>query len=296
MKKIKANAYDVITAKVIAQLESAEAGQWQKGWVSAAGGLATSMSTGKAYRGINQLVLMWAGLPDRRWGTYKAWQDVGAQVPRGAAGTAVLFFSTFDKKDKAGLKTGETGAFAKISYVWNASQVENAPALPVVETPNLAQRNAAVDEFIANTGADIRHGQAGAFYKPTADWIGMPDRDLFVDTETSSATEGYYSTLLHELAHWTGHRSRLDRVFEGSKRFGGEAYAFEELVAELASVFACAEMGVEAEPRADHAQYLASWLKVLKSDNRAIVTAAKHAQAAVEHLQSLQEPEVSEAA
>jgi antirestriction protein ArdC len=112
----------------------------------------------------------------------------------------------------------------------------------------------------------------------------MPDRESFVDTECSSATENYYSTLFHELTHWTGAKHRLDRQF--GKRFGDNAYAFEELVAELGAAFNCATLGITSTPRADHAQYIENWLQVLKGDKRAIFHAASKAAQSVDYLQA----------
>ena len=115
----------------------------------------------------------------------------------------------------------------------------------------------------------------------------MPERAAFINTKTSTPTEGYYSTLLHELTHWSGAADRCARDFSG--KFGDEAYAFEELVAELGAAFMCAELQIEPEPRIDHAQYVASWLRTLKGDARAILTASSKAQAAADYLAGLQD-------
>ena len=140
-----------------------------------------------------------------------------------------------------------------------------------------------VEDFIATTGADIRHGGDQAYFHRKDDFIQMPDRTSFVGTETSTPLEAYYAVLLHELAHWTGASSRLNRTF--GERFGDQAYAAEELVAELGSAFMSAELNITPVPRADHAQYLAHWLKLLRSDNRAIFVAAAKASEAVRYLQ-----------
>ena len=114
---------------------------------------------------------------------------------------------------------------------------------------------------------------ARAFYSPAADYIQIPMREVFTATPTSTSTECYYSTLLHELAHWTGNKSRLDRL-SMKNGFGSEGYAMEELVAELASAFQCALLDISPSPREDHAKYLNNWLKVLKDDPKAIFKAA----------------------
>src|SRR5690606_32215090 len=123
--------------------------------------------------------------------------------------------------------------------------------------------------------ARIENGGSRACYLPSLDVIRMPERMSFSGTATSSATEAYYSTLFHELTHWTASSHRCDRDLSGA--FGSEAYAIEELVAELGAAFLCADVGISSAPRADHAAYIGSWLKCLKSDNRAIFKAAAQA-------------------
>ncbi len=114
----------------------------------------------------------------------------------------------------------------------------------------------------------------------------MPEREAFTGTDTSTPAEGYYGTLLHELTHWTGHEKRCDRDLRN--RFGSEAYAAEELIAELGAAFLCADVGVTPQPRLDHAQYVQSWLRVLKNDKRAIFTASSKAAQAADYLGGLQ--------
>lgn len=279
----KFNAYDSVTATIL-DLMSTHGSNWIKPWGVNGGGLQVSAETGKAYTGINQLLLMSSQYADNRWGTYKAWKRMGAQVNKGEKGTQIIFFKPLSITDR---DTGEEKniPMARVYTVFNASQVEGVAPL---EKPQdgTGERIKAVEAFVSATGADIRHGHSGAFYKPTADWVGMPNLESFLDTDASTATENYYSTLLHELSHWTGHRSRLDRKLDQS-RFGDSAYAFEELVAELGAAFACAALGITNEPRPDHAQYLASWVRVLKKDNKAIVKAAKLAQQAFEYIEGL---------
>ncbi len=147
------------------------------------------------------------------------------------------------------------------------------------------QRNERAERFMTSTDAMIRHGGDRAFYSPAGDHIQLPDRERFTGTDTSTAEEAYYATGLHELTHWSGAPVRLDR--DKAKRFGDGAYAFEELVAELGAAFLSADLEVSNEPRADHAQYLAHWLDILKGDKRAIFTAASLAQKAATYLHEL---------
>ena len=145
---------------------------------------------------------------------------------------------------------------------------------------DVAQRIDHAERFFAATGADIRHGGNSAHYSGGTDHVQMPAFEAFC------SPEAYYATLAHELTHWTKHKSRLDRDF-GRKTWGDEGYAREELVAELGAAFLAADLGLAIEPRPDHASYIASWIKVLQDDTRAIVQAAAHAERAVAYLHQL---------
>jgi antirestriction protein ArdC len=145
---------------------------------------------------------------------------------------------------------------------------------------NTAERLEAVERFVQNTKAIIQHGGASAFFSPSKDLIQMPPYAQF------SSREGYYATLVHELTHWSGAESRLNRDMRG--RFKTAAYAAEELIAELGAAFLCADLGITPDIREDHAAYLQSWLTVLKDDKKAIFTAAAHAQRAADYLHGLQ--------
>ncbi len=168
--------------------------------------------------------------------------------------------------------------------VFNVEQVDGLPAhfygKPAERLEPLA-RDARADAFVAATGASICHGGSQACYVPRTDLIHMPCIDAFRDGES------YYATLAHELTHWTRHEKRLDRDF-GRKRFGDAGYATEELVAELGAAFLCCDLDLTPETRPDHAAYIASWIKVLKDDKRAIFSAASHAGRAADFLHRLQ--------
>jgi antirestriction protein ArdC len=153
---------------------------------------------------------------------------------------------------------------------------------PITVIPPIEQAEA----FVAATGASILHGGGRAYYRPSTDSIHLPPREAFIGTPTSTPAESYFATLCHELCHWTSRENRCNRQL--GKRFGDQAYAMEELVAELGAAFLCADLGVTGEPRADHAQYLASWLAVLKADKKAIFTAASKASEAAAFLAALQ--------
>jgi antirestriction protein ArdC len=170
--------------------------------------------------------------------------------------------------------------------VFNANQVDGFK-IPEIETSQTTTQLDNVEVFIKKTGARILYRDSFARYQPITDLITMPDKDSFVGTETSTAIETYYGTILHELAHWTGHNTRLDRIIS-STRFGSESYAIEELIAELTAAYLCVELGVSSSPRQDHVNYIASWLKVLKKDNKAIFYAARQAAVAAEYLKAQQ--------
>ena len=146
----------------------------------------------------------------------------------------------------------------------------------------LFERIASVDHAIAATGARIEYGGSRACYNRLTDCISIPDERAFFGTETSTAQEAFYSTILHELAHHSGAESRLNR--EKGKRFADRAYAFEELIAELSAAFLCAELGITNDPRPDHAQYMAQYLTILKNDKKAIFAAAAAASAATDFI------------
>jgi len=170
--------------------------------------------------------------------------------------------------------------------VFNCEQIDGLPeryipAMPLEPEASSARIDRA-DAFVTATGATIVHKGERACYIPSADRIEMPRHSLFRDTETSTAAEGYYATLLHELVHWSSPTQRCDR--ELGKRFGDEAYAREELVAEIGAAFLCADLGIAIEPRPDHAAYIHAWLKILKSDKRAVFSAAALAQKAADWL------------
>lgn len=274
------NIYETITSQIIKTIQDG-AGSFKMPWHQKVGsGIPTNAITGKMYQGGN-IMALWAsgmskGYDSSQWATYKQWATIGAQVRGGEKATAGIYFSTFEKEDSAGNKTRM--GFGKAFFLFNAEQVEGFAPQESAPLVDLTQRIANADTIIAATNVIINHGGTRAFFRPSANEIHMPNRDVFIGTATSTPTESYYSTLLHELTHATGHESRLNRI--KGKRFGDDAYAFEELIAEIGAAFACARLGITNAPRVDHAQYIAHWLDVLKSDSRAIVTAASEAQKA----------------
>lgn len=283
-----------ITGKLIAAIES-DPGKPAMPWRRASGPLfmPTNAFTGHAYNGIN-IVSLWVAaecslFTTPVWATYRQWAELGAQVRKGEKSSLVVFYKEYESEPDPG-NADDDGKrrVARASNVFNAAQVDGytLPDAPIPLGP--IERLEAVDRFITATGARIEHGGDSAFYRPSTDHIQMPDEGLFCGTETMTRSEGYYATVTHELTHWSGARHRLDR--DMGKRFGDAAYAAEELVAEIASAFLCSELGITQDTRADHAQYLARWLTLMKSDSRAIFTAAARASEAVAYLKRLQPP------
>ena len=254
--------------------------EWAKPWASL--GAPKNAETGKAYRGSNSfwlaLTALNKGYDAPIWATFKQWKELGATVKKGSKSTPIFFFSSVEREDK---ETGEKKRFGFWKYysVFNAAQVDGFEATKPSDAPEWSPTQAA-EAFVANTEADIRSGGDRAYYHPTFDYIGMPPRESF-----DNAT-GYYSTLLHELTHWTGHKSRCDRDLTGG--FGGEKYAKEELIAECGSALLCMSLGIEKQPTPQHAKYLNSWMRAIKDDHKVIFTAMSKAQKAIDHLEGLQ--------
>ncbi len=288
----KPDVYSKVTNKIIADLERGNL-TWIKPWQSGHGLVGRPLrAAGKPYRGIN-ILMLWAsaieaGFHSPFWMTYRQAAEFGGQVRKGQKGSLVVYADTFTRceKDEAGEDVETTVPFMKGYTVFNAEQVEN---LPGHFYPNLAPVKVArmeeAERFFAATSASIHHGGDKAYYSPSRDIVQMPQLERFRDSES------YYATLAHEMTHWTSHKSRLDREL-GGKRFGDAGYAMEELVAEIGAAFLCADLGITPETREDHAAYVASWLKVLKDDKRAIFTAASHAQKAADYLHGYQNQEI----
>jgi antirestriction protein ArdC len=284
----KSNVHATITRKIVAMIE-AGVGTYKTPWHTAGvAAFPTNAATHREYRGIN-VVALWAeaaarGYASGLWASYLQWKGLGAQVRKGERGALIVFYKraeltpTDTPNDDA---QTELQFFARASYVFNAVQVDGYEP-PPIEMRSGVERVQEADAFVEAVGAHIRHGFSMACYRRKADHIEMPHPDSFVGSNTSSPTESYYATLLHELTHWSGAPHRLNRDF--GKRFGEEAYAIEELTAELGAAFLCSALGIVSEPRPDHASYVASWLAVLKRDSRAIFSAARKAQEAFEHL------------
>ncbi len=263
--------YETITNKIIAQIESGKL-PWLKPWESKGAGKAATKSflpfngsTGRNYNGLNLLLLGCTNYESNAWYSFKQCAELGGNVRKGEKSTMVIFWQFSKVKDKV---TGEETEipFMKHYSVFNFEQCDNLPEPKhIAGTP--VNYNS-IDELVKELGVKLGHGGDRAFYSPALDAIQMP-------LHTAFASETLYNaTLCHELTHATGHATRCNRDFKG--RFGNEAYAFEELVAELGSAFLSAQLDIE--PVLQHnSAYIQSWLKVLKNDKKVIVTASSQA-------------------
>ena len=289
----KKDVYARVTERIIADLEQGVR-PWMKPWHAehAAGRITRPLRhNGMPYRGVNTL-LLWGeavlkGYIAPIWMTFKQAQEFGAHVRKGEHGSLVVFANTLTRTETndEGLDVEREIPFMKGYTVFNVEQIEGLPATYYAQPENtlpLAERIEHADRFLNATGATIRHGGNMAYYAPGPDVIQMPPFEAFRDKES------YYAVVLHEATHWTKHESRLDRDL-GRQKFGDAGYAREELVAELGAAFLCSEIGITPEIREDHANYIASWLNVLKEDKRAIFSAAAHAQRAADFLNGLQQ-------
>jgi len=253
-----------ITAKIVAKIES-NPGSWSRPWQFLVEAGTQRNVAGRPYSGINVLILAMEGRSSPVWGTFKAWQGVGACVRKGEKGTRVTIFKPTIRKDAT---TGEEkeSVFLTTFCVFNAEQVDGYVEAEPVAAPTPAERNARCDALIAATGAKVSHGGNKACYIPSIDAVQMPPAEAYKSVET------YYSTMFHELTHWTGAKNRLDRNQSG--RFGSKNYAEEEIVAELGAAFLSCSTGVVEEPTQDNAAYMASWLASMKADPTYVFKAA----------------------
>ncbi len=252
------------------------------------GGRPSNPVTGRTYSGINVSIL-WSegirkGYDSDRWVTLRQANSLGGRVKKGQRGTTVVFYKklqVYRRQSGSDEIDAEEMDVIKMMRTYTVFNIEQCVGLPsgVVSAPAPAQWTelSSVCDFVEATGAEIVHGDDTACYVPKKDRIRMPAKAAFSDRA------GYYPTLFHEMIHWTGHSSRLDRPgIRQSTSVGSTEYAFEELVAEIGSAYLCADFGIQGELR--HESYVASWIEVLDSDPKAIFTAAAQAEQAVSFL------------
>lgn len=274
-----------VAARIVEQLEQGTA-PWQKPWQPGELRLPYNPTTGKEYKGMNSMWLSMQGHSDPRWMTYNQASADGGQVKKGSKGTHIVYWK-FSEERKATDEQGrpildpETGKQKTINVqlerprsfmavVFNASQIDGLPPLEARPTMPEPERHARAEAIMANSGANIQHVPGDrAYYRPSTDSITLPERNQF------PTADAYYATALHEVGHWTGHPSRLDRDL--SHPFGSEGYAREELRAEIASLMLGERLDLGHDP-GQHAAYVGSWIKALKEDPKEIFRAAADAE------------------
>jgi antirestriction protein ArdC len=288
-KTERQDLYTRITAQIVEQLEKGVR-PWAKPWNAehAAGPITRPLRHNRQpYSGIN-VISLWASALVQNfsapiWMTFRQALELGAHVRKGEKGSLVVYADSItrtERDDKTGEDVAREIPFLKNYVVFNISQIDGLPEIyyaKAAPTLDPVKRSARAEKFFAATGVDIRHGGLSAFYSFTNDYIQMPAFESFRDADS------YYSTLAHEMTHYADAKTRPDRD-SNAHRFGSNSYAVDELIAELGAAFLCADIGLALEPREESAAYLASWLEVLKSDGKAIFTAAAHAQRAADFI------------
>ena len=294
----RANLYDEVTARIIAELEAGRV-PWVQPWGRVGGtgpSLPRNALTARCYSGVNVLILWGAvieqGWPSQSWLTFRQAIEAGGAVRKGERGTTVVYADRFvPEAEKArAVETGgdaKTIPFLKRFTVFNVAQCEGLRPDLAADPAPLPEREIVpvAESVIAASGVDFRIGGNCAFYSPGEDFVQVPPQPAFFEQIN------YYRTCLHELTHATGHSGRLDRKLVTA--FGTKDYAREELVAEMGSAFLCAALGIV--PTVRHADYLASWLDVLREDSRAIFRAASAASKAADWLLARHRQHLAEA-
>lgn len=254
----------------------------------------TNLSSHKPYRGINRIALMVAQIKtdyqSGYWLTFKQALDLGGCVRKGEKGRKIVYYSPIPEE-----KQKPDGPTFVIRYasVFNIAQIEGV-AIPLEPTkPQTFDRYERARAYCANIPVPVIHGTDGAFYCPSRDEVHMPAETDFHDTDSATASQHYLSVLLHEFAHSTGHKTRLDRF---SKERTVESVAYEELIAEAASALLSLELGIETTLIEDHAKYLASWQSAIKEDPFVLVRAMSAAEKAIDILNAYQEADFEVAA
>ena len=281
--------YENICKRIVELLDAGTV-PWNQPWATGNISLEQmNVESQKNYRGINTFILALAGYEDNRWGTYKQIQKLGGNVISGATSQFVCKFKMIPQTVAAEEETEDSDKDVRfrgmIRYfrVFNVEQTTGLelddpikPAKPSSFDP-VAEAESIVDGFKGKPG--ISHDGGGrAFYKVNEDSIHMPPRAAFDNSN------GYYSTLFHELGHATGHKSRLNRHDPKGTRFGSHSYGREELIAEFTSAFLCASANIDSVLAEDQASYIANWKNAIKADTRAVVVAAGQAQKAADHI------------
>ena len=303
-----------IVDKVLSQIDK-HGKNWLKPWASL--GMPKNLLA-RNYRGIN-VIALWIAKEESKftsdfWGTFKQVSSLGGKVNKGAKGTQVIYMQpALFRNARKGEKPDTVDGSVKVQYnlmrsyyVFNLNQTTGLEHLNDHKAEG-SETLPEIEQYVKNTGAEIKYSSEAIFLKnscyyiPSKDFIGMVSKEQFNSNSSSSATANFYATLLHELTHWTGHKSRLDRdekykskYFEDFK--SNEKYAFEELVAEIGSSIQCCMLGISMEPTKHAIQYLNIWKDRIKTKPETIFKASAMAQAGVNYILDLQKEKSKRAA
>ena len=298
--KIKKDLYQDFTDQVIKQMEDNNM-NWSKPFTTTILNGHHNVISKKPYQGMNcfsiGLSVHKNGFKSNEWATFNQWKNLGAKIKKGSKGTEILYWNIKEYEDKTNKDEKVKIPFLKYFVVFNADQVDGYETKEKgLKDFNLKEidnwkTHFKTDTFVENTKADINTANK-AFYSPNGDFIGMPPKEDFKGDKENTKEQYYYSTLLHELTHWSGHSSRCNRDLKN--RFGSKAYAMEELVAEIGSAFLCSHLGVTKAPTPNHGRYLNNWLEVLKQDKKAIFKAFSLSKVSSEYLLELDQTETKE--
>lgn len=275
----KFNIYEEITNRIISQLENGEI-PWHKPWSGIANGAYNRVSK-KPYSLLNQMLLM----HDGEYATYKQWSDLGGKVKKGEKSEIVVFWKILQVDEVVDGKTVKKSIpLLKYINVFHVSQVDGVEpkTTKLIEHEPIDEAEKIKSDYVTRENIKIKEIVSDrAFYSPMKDFIQVPCKEQYKD-----AME-FYSTLFHEMIHSTGHKDRLGRLDCNVKftSFGSEDYSKEELIAEIGSAFLMNHIGIET-PKTfkNSAAYIQSWLKVLKNDNRFIVSASSKAEKAMKYI------------
>ncbi|MBU1864436.1 MAG: DUF1738 domain-containing protein [Candidatus Omnitrophica bacterium] len=280
---MKQSVYEIITAKIITSLEKGLI-PWRMPWTCPGSGIPVNYITKRKYSGINKLLLYIEmfdkGYERNEWLTFKQCKSLDVSIKKGERCSLVCYYSykSITKENQNGEAETKAVPFFRYYRIFNVGQT--TLELSSAEETSVFHTKARAEEIIRNMPMrpEVKRGRS-ASYVCTEDVVRMPRKELFISEEE------YYSTFFHELAHATGHTTRLNRFSNNSTTlFGGEQYSFEELIAELGSCFLCAESGFAQKTLENSSAYIKGWLKTFKSDNRFIIRAANKAQKAVDYI------------
>lgn len=276
------NIYKIVTDQIIKQLEHVDPTDFKKPWFCI--GHSPVNLRGTAYRGINHILLSHSGHQSNIWATFKQWKEKDCNVRKDEKSQIVVLWKFFDETDDQGERTGKTGAvMTRYFRVFNSEQVDGEHARnteqnfkdKLLDHNPIHEAEHFVENYTKNECLPVRNSDRAYYAGGIREHIAMPEIGQF------KTPEQYYSVFAHEITHSTGNPNRLNRDMSG--RFGDQAYSFEELVAELGSAMICGSLGLEQQPRLDHAGYIKGWLSNLRNDTKFIISAASYAQKAADY-------------